>query len=103
MFFYLHRGLGKGLGEECFVYDKISGKLFRLLTADLHNHQYAIFPHDILYVKENRLFGLYLDGQKLKDICNLGNIKVDNSKLNRILTLKQVNHNPIVVSFKYKH
>lgn len=103
LFFYLHRGLGKGLGEECFVYDKISGKLFRLLTADLHNHQYAIFPHDILYVKENRLFGLYLDGQKLKDICNLGNIKVDNSKLNRILTLKQVNHNPIVVSFKYKH
>lgn len=102
LFFKLLTGRGRGLGEECFVYDKRFNKLFRLLTEDLCEQQYAIFPHDILYVKENRFFGLYLDGQKLKDVCKLGNIKVENVKLSKLLSSKQINHNPIVVSFEYK-
>lgn len=102
LFFQLLKGRRNGFLEEKYVYIIKDKKLYNLQTNELFGEQFSVFPHVICDVDKNTFYGIYLDGQKFKDICKSANLQITDEKLKKVLESKQINHNPILVSFKMK-
>lgn len=102
LFFQLLKGRRNGFLEEKYVYNIKDKKLYNLQTNDLYGKQFSVFPHMICDVDKNTFYGIYLDGQKFKDICRSANLQITDVGLKKVLESQQINHNPILVSFRMK-
>lgn len=102
LFFQLLKGRGNAFLEEKYVYKINDKKLYNLQTNDLYGKQYSFFPHMICGVDKDLFYGLYLDGQKLKDICKSAKLQITDVRLKKVLESQQINHNPVLVSFRIK-
>lgn len=83
LFFQLLKGRRNGFLEEKYVYNIKDKKLYNLQTNELFGEQFSVFPHVICDVDKNTFYGIYLDGQKFKDICKSANLQITDEKLKR--------------------
>lgn len=102
LFFQIMRAHGRGLLDENYVYNFSEDKVYHLNTNKIGGQVYSIFPHEIFDEHDGVLYGLYSDGQKLKEICQEGKLQILDKELIKLLSSEKINHNPIVVLLKFK-
>lgn len=102
LFFQIMKAHGRGLLDENYVYNFSENKVYHLNTNEMGGQVYSIFPHEIYDVNDGVLYGLYSDGQNLKDVYQGGKMRILDEELRKLLSSEKINHNPIVVLLKFK-